>query len=179
LEKQYLTKEEMKIRHETYGKYNKTLLEMRMEAKMVLSLLKEGKLDEVMNAPAQSQGLARSGFATMVCRMARHAIGCWNFHTCVAKEAIVTMVNGAVQTVSCAKGILMPSAECVEEGDNYEPSREQISSGWDKVVEKYPELACQSEYNDEQVSPPISEMQTGEPNPQLKYMDEFVKTGPS
>ena len=33
LEKQYLTKEEMKIRHETYGKYNKTLLEMRMEAK--------------------------------------------------------------------------------------------------------------------------------------------------
>jgi len=74
----------------------------------------------------------------------------------------------------------MPSPECVEEGDNYEPSRDQISSGWDEVIERIdPEFACQSEYNDERVSPPISEMQTGEPNKQLTYMDDLVQMGPS
>ena len=73
----------------------------------------------------------------------------------------------------------MPSPECIEEGDNFEPTREQISPGWDKVAQIFPEPPCQSEYNDERVSPPISEMQTGEPNPQLKYMDKLVKTGPS
>ena len=73
----------------------------------------------------------------------------------------------------------MPSAECIEEGDNYEPSREQISPGWNAVVERFPELACESEYNDERVSPPVSSMQTGETNPQLTYMDELVQTGPS
>ena len=73
----------------------------------------------------------------------------------------------------------MPSPECIEEGDNYEPSREELSRSWDEIARIFPDDPCQSEYNDERVSPPISEMQTGEPNPQLKYMDKLVKTGPS
>ena len=71
----------------------------------------------------------------------------------------------------------MPSAECIEEGDNYEPSREQISPGWNAVVERFPQFACESEYNDIRVSPPVSAMQTGETNPQLTYIDELVQTG--
>ena len=88
-------------------------------------------------------------------------------------------ITHTVQSVECTSGMLMPSAECIEEGDNYEPTPEELSPGWQAVVDKFPEWACESEYNDERVSPPISEMQTGEPNPQLKYMDNLVKTGPS
>ena len=73
----------------------------------------------------------------------------------------------------------MPSPECVEEGDNYEPNYEQISPGWNEVVEKFPEFECESEYNDPRVSPPVSAMQTGETNPQQTYMDDLVQTGPS
>ena len=73
----------------------------------------------------------------------------------------------------------MPSPECIEEGDNYEPNYGQLSPGWQAVAENFPQEPCESEYNDPRVSPPISEMQTGEPIPQLKYMDELVQTGPS
>ena len=177
LEKQFLSKAEMKYRHNTYGKYNKTLLEMRMEAKMVGALLNNKKFTKLLNLPEKSKtgGIGRSAFATMVCRMARKVEGCVNLTNCVIKEAALVAIHGVAQNWKCQIGMLMPGAECLEEGENFTPNPNMISSPWDPVLDTVHEYACESDYSsDDRISPPVSAMQTGEPNPSLKYMDDLV-----
>ena len=174
LEKQFLSKSEMKFRKETFGKYNKTLLEMRMEAKMVGALLNNKKFTKLLNLNEKGKNLGRSSFATMVCRMARKVEGCANLQKCVMKEAALVAIGGLAQNFNCQVGMLMPGAECIAEGDNFEPQPDMISSPWEQVVDVAHTHACDSHYSNDKVSNSVSAMQTGKSNPSLKYMDDLV-----
>ena len=163
----------MKYRNKTFGKYNKTLLEMRLESKMVGALLSNKKFVKHLNLSERT--LERSSFATFVCRMARKVEGCTNLKDCVTKEAALVALHGGAQSYKCKVGMLMPGAQCVKEGDNFEPNPNMISSLWDPVLDIAHEHACDSSYSSNgNVSPPVSSMQTGKPNPSLAYMDDLV-----
>ena len=110
----------------------------------------------------------------MVCRMARKVEGCANLKKCVMKEAALVAIHGVAQNFNCQVGMLMPGAECIEEGDNFEPQPDMISSPWEQAVDIAHDYACDSKYSDGKISKPVSAMQTGKPNPSLQYMDNLV-----
>ena len=71
--------------------------------------------------------------------------------------------------------MLMPGAECINEGDNFEPHPNMISTPWERVLDFTLYHACDSNYSsNEKISNPVSAMQTGKSNPALKYMDDLV-----